>query len=62
MLTIGDTIRATTQTYVQTAMFGLVVRNVPGHYSMDGTWDDTEDFRGWAFSIEDAQEIISAMK
>ncbi len=62
MLTIGDTIRATTQTYVQTAMFGLVVRNVPGHYSMDGTWDDTEDFRGWAFSIEDAQEIIFAMK
>lgn len=62
MLAIGDTIRTTTQTYVQTAMFGIVVRNVPSHYSMDGNWKDDEDFHGWAFSIKDAQEIISAMK
>jgi len=62
LLAIGDTIRTTTQTFVQTAMFGLVVRNVPSHYSMDGTWKDTEDFRGWAFSNQNAADIISAMK
>lgn len=62
MLALGDTIRTTTQTYVQTALFGLVVRNVPSHYSMDGTWADTEDFHGWAFSNLNAADIIAALK
>ena len=57
ILAVGDTIRTTTQTYVQTATFGLVVRNVPSHYSMNGTWEDTEDFHGWAFSVDEIGKI-----
>ncbi len=57
MLAIGDTIRTTTQTFVQTSMFGMVVRDVASHYQMDGNWGDDEDFFGWAFSVNEIGKI-----
>lgn len=57
-----NTISEKTAACVQTTMFGMVVRDVPNRYVMDGEWTDTEDFHGWAFSIEDATGIQAAMK
>ncbi len=57
-----NTISEKTAACVQTTMFGMVVRDVPNRYIMDGEWTDAEDFHGWAFSIEDATGIQAAMQ
>lgn len=46
---------------MQTTMFGIVVRDVPGRYLKNDTWDEDEDFFGWAFSLKDAKEIQAAI-
>ena len=50
-----------TESCVQTTMFGMIVRDVPGRYLPDGRWSEAEDFRGWAFSIPEAKEIQAAI-
>ncbi len=57
LLEIGDTIRTSTQTFVQYAMFGMVVRDAASRYQMDGNWEDDEDFHGWAFSVNEISKI-----
>lgn len=59
--TIGESIGQKTQACVQTTLFGMVVRDVPNKYVSNGTWDETEDFNGWAFSIIDAERIRMAI-
>ena len=51
-----------TASCVQTTMFGMVVRDVPGRYLPDGGWIESDNFLGWAFSIEEAKEIQAAIK
>lgn len=58
---IADSIRQKTDACVQTTLFGMIVRDVPGKYLKDKTWKETEDFGGWAFSIQDAERIRSAV-
>jgi len=58
---IGDAIQEKTAACVQTTMFGMVVRDVPGKYLSTGTWKETDDFGGWAFSINDATQIQAAI-
>lgn len=57
VLALGDAIRSSTQTFEQTAMFGMVVRDAASHYQMDGNWKDDEDFFGWAFSVDEIGKI-----
>ncbi len=45
---------------VETTLFGMVVRNVANRYTQGVTWEDTENFNGWAFSVEDATKIKAA--
>ena len=58
---ISDSIRQKTEASVQTTLFGMVVRDVPNKYINTSNWDETEDFRGWAFSITDAERIRAAI-
>ena len=45
----------------ETGMFGIVVRDYPAKYLRNQHWDDKEDFGGWAYSLEDAKEIMMAL-
>lgn len=59
--TVIKTLSERTAACVQTTMFGIVVRDVPNRYLSGSTWDETEDFNGWAFNVKDAMEIQSAI-
>ena len=58
---IADGIRQKTEACVQTTLFGMVVRDVPNKYLSNSTWEEKEDFDGWAFSITDAERIRAAI-
>ncbi|MDD4312580.1 MAG: hypothetical protein PHW41_08880, partial [Eubacteriales bacterium] len=55
---VGSNIREKTSAFVQTAMFGIIVRGDTSSYEMSGAWEDDEDFHGWAFSGKEADEIL----
>ena len=61
MESVMQNIATKTEACVQTTMFGFVVRDVPNRYVVNGTWDESQDFHGWAFSVEDALKIQAAM-
>lgn len=44
-----------------TGMFGIVVRDYPAKYLKSKHWDDKEDFGGWAFSLEEARELMKTL-
>ena len=46
---------------VETGMFGIVVRDYPAKYLRNQHWDDNEDFGGWAYSLEEAKELMMAL-
>lgn len=46
---------------VETGMFGIVVRDYPAKYLRNQHWDDKENFGGWAYSLEEAKEIMMAL-
>lgn len=61
IVSVIKTLSEHTNACVQTTMFGMVVRDVPNRYLSNATWDEQEDFYGWAFSVKDALEIQSAI-
>ena len=44
-----------------TGMFGIVVRDYPAKYVKSKHWDDKEDFGGWAFSLEEARDLMKEL-
>ncbi len=59
---VDEAIRDQTEACVQTVMFGMVVRDVPGKYLSSATWEETEDFGGWAFSVVEAKQIQTGIQ
>ena len=55
---VGSDIREKTSAFVQTAMFGIVVRSDADSYVPNGKWESDEDFHGWAFSGNEADDIL----
>lgn len=44
-----------------TGMFGIVVRDYPAKYLKSKHWNDQEDFGGWAYSLEEARELMKTL-
>lgn len=61
MKQVDQNIREQTEACTQVTMFGIVVRDVPIKYNGEYAWEYEEDFGGWAFSEEQAENIRAAI-
>lgn len=58
---IRTNVREKTGSFVQTTLFGIVVRDMPVKYIDNYSWESTESFGGWAFSVKEVEIIRAAI-